>query len=42
MKHRKAKKEQPLEGSSGYIARVNEQELALDASSTLFNMDWSN
>ena len=42
MKHRKAKKEQPLEGSSGYIAGADKQELAHDASSTLFDMDWSN
>jgi hypothetical protein len=42
MKHRKVKKEQPSEGSLGYIARVDEWELVYDASSTLFDMDWSN
>jgi hypothetical protein len=42
MKHRKAKKEQPSEGSSGYVAGVDEQELVHDAGSTLFDMDWSN
>jgi hypothetical protein len=42
MKRRKVKKEQPSEGSSGYIARIDDWELAHDASSTLFDMDWSN
>jgi hypothetical protein len=42
MKHRKAKKQQPQEGSSGYVAGADEQELAFDAGSTLFDMDWSN
>jgi hypothetical protein len=41
MKHRKVKKEQPLEGSSGYIAGVDERELVHDTSSTLIDMDWS-
>jgi hypothetical protein len=39
MKHRKAKKEQPSEGSPGYVAGVDEWELVHDASSTLFDMD---
>jgi hypothetical protein len=42
MKHRKAKKQQPQEGSSGYVAGADEQELAFDAGSTLYDMDWSN
>ena len=29
-------------GDSGYIAGINEQELAINASSVLFNMNWSN
>jgi hypothetical protein len=39
MKHRKAKKEQPSEGSPGYVAGVDEWELVHNASSTLFDMD---
>jgi hypothetical protein len=42
MKYKKVKKEQPSEGSSGYIAGADKQELAHDAGSTLFDMDWSN
>jgi hypothetical protein len=42
MKHRKAKKEQPSEGSLGYVAGTDEQKLVHDAGSTLFDMDWSN
>ena len=29
-------------GDLGYVAGINEQELAIDAGSVLFDMDWSN
>ena len=28
-------------GDSGYVAGIDEQELAIDAGSVLFDMDWS-
>ena len=39
---RKIKAQEQSGGDSGYITGVNEQELAIDASSVLFDMDWSN
>jgi hypothetical protein len=40
--HKKIKAQVGLEGDSGYVAGVDEQEFAINASSVLFDMDWSN
>jgi hypothetical protein len=39
---KKPKKEQQSTESLGYIIGIDEQELAFDTGSILFDMDWSN
>ena len=40
--HKKIKAWTGSGGDSGYVAEIDEQELAIDAGSVLFDMDWSN
>ena len=36
------REQEQSEADSGYAARINEQELAINASLVLFDIDWSN
>jgi len=42
MVRKRMREREQSEADSGYVARIDEQELAIDAGLVLFNMDWSN